>query len=171
MRKILLALIAPVLLLTVAVVVLAIASAAPTSLADSKSELLRLAPPGGAPFPDASGQALLQVFDTEGRSGATIPNIAVEIRKLPSAKPFGAAPESTPFYSMYVTTLTSGRVRAFNFNTVSDGGVATAFFVAGGDFATILDEDITIEIWRETDDGQHGPDGAGVLVLTGSIDR
>ncbi|MCL1595755.1 MAG: 5'-nucleotidase C-terminal domain-containing protein [Actinomycetia bacterium] len=125
----------------------------------------------------ASGQVHIYIWDIEDNTGFAANSVVfdTQLSNLPAIRGGGSG-----FYTLWVFAPTIGRQLVHTFNTNGGGvkGHHTTMFVAVlGDWVVpnvrdiLLSEDVRIEIWEESDDGVAGPDGPGLLVMSGSIFR
>jgi hypothetical protein len=125
----------------------------------------------------ATGQVQLYIGDIENNTGFTSNVVAfdTQLSNLPTLR--GG---ESGFYTLWVFTPTIERQLVHTFNTNGagvNGHNPTMFVAALGDWVVpnvkdiLLSEDVRIEIWAESDDGVAGPDGPGLLVMSGSIFR
>jgi len=84
----------------------------------------------------------------------TVMEFQLNIKGLPCMK----GGEWNRYYALYVWTPSKERIRLFNFNTDCISGTFNSLiFTSGADEFWFTDE-ITFEVWSESDDGSDSPD-------------
>lgn len=118
--------------------------------------VIKLFPTTGARFDKARGQ--FRIFQI---TAAGFSNAIYSVQGLPDLQRSRA-------YAVYATTPSLGRLRVQMFNTVPSFQTITSFTSMPDLFNPAwLEDDVTIEVYIEEDDGFDAPNVGGLLVLSG----
>ena len=148
------------------------------AVADQGVTLIKLAPPPGGGFePDAHGTVSIFVNSFK---------FDVHYIPCPGVVPAPLEDTSELLFALYATAESTGPVRLTSLVPICswNGGTGApvgldGFYqgvVLNADSVPFFDEEVTIELWVERDDGFDTPDipnfcgAAGCLLLTGTVD-
>jgi hypothetical protein len=121
------------------------------------NRIILLSPTAGAPFDDAGGQ----VFIFQQDASAVSPFIEFTLRNLRFRPGAGA-------YALDATTPSFGPLRIHTFNITAGGNIPAFSTVPLPDDPAWTEEDVTMQVYLEEDDGEDAPDVGGLLILEGT---